>query len=232
MKSETRNMRAFEEIVDLAASHHGTPDAVLAAAANEHAAADLTALSDEHYLSEMTKAVFSAGFSWKVIRQKWPGFEAAFDGFQPNRVAFYADEEMDRLLSDKAIVRNGQKITATINNARFIVEKIKAHGSFGAFLEQWPDADQAGLLAHLSKHGGRLGGATAQYFLRFSGYDAWITSKDVCAALVREAVLDKPSATSKTALKKVDAAFTTWHEQSKQPRAVISRVLAMSVGPL
>ncbi|MEL7285822.1 MAG: DNA-3-methyladenine glycosylase I, partial [Pseudomonadota bacterium] len=89
-------MRSFEEILDLAATHHGTPEAVLTAAANEHAAADLTAQSDAHYLSEMTKAVFSAGFSWKVIRQKWPGFEAAFDGFQPNRVAFYADEEMDR----------------------------------------------------------------------------------------------------------------------------------------
>ena len=224
-------MRSFEEILGLAAAHHGTPHAVLAAAANEHAVVDLAAKSDEHYLAEMTKAVFSAGFSWKVIRQKWPGFKAAFDQFQPNRVAFYADEEMDRLLSDKGIVRNGQKITATINNARFIVEKNKTHSGFGAFLAEWPKEDQAGLLAHLSKHGGRLGGATAQYFLRFSGYDAWITSKDVCAALVRESVLDKPSATSKTALKKVDQAITAWHEQSDQPRAVISRVLAMSIGP-
>lgn len=200
-------------------------------AANDHAVADLRSISDDRYLAEMTKAVFSAGFSWKVIRNKWDGFEAAFDRFQPNRVAFYADEDLDRLLADKGIVRNGQKITATIANARFVAETAKTHDSFGAFLDQWPAADQAGLLAHLGKHGSRLGGATAQYFLRFSGYDAWIASRDVCAALMRENVLDKPSATSKTALKNVDAAMNELHAQSGHPRAVISRILALSVGP-
>lgn len=224
-------MRTFAEILDLAAGHHGSADEVLARAANEHGVSDLTIISDDRYLAEMTKAVFSAGFSWKVIRNKWDGFESAFDGFQPNRVAFYADEDLDRLLADKGIVRNGQKITATIANARFVAETAKAHGSFGAFLRDWPSEDQAGLLAHLGKHGSRLGGATAQYFLRFTGYDAWIASRDVCAALMRENVLDKPSATSKTALKQVDAAINQWQSQSDLPRAVISRVLALSVGP-
>ena len=226
-----RRMRSFDEILDLAAQHHGSKDNVLAMATNEHALADLTALSDDRYLSEMTKAVFSAGFSWKVIRNKWPGFEAAFDGFQPNRVAFYGDEDLDRLLGDAAIVRNGQKITATIANARFVVATAKEYGSFGAFLAGWPEDDQAGLLAHLAKHGSRLGGATAQYFLRFSGYDAWIASNHVCAALQRESVLDKPSATSKTAQRKVDAAFTELKAQSGLPRAVLSRILALSIGP-
>ena len=224
-------MRTFAAILDLAAGHHGSAVDVLARAANEHGVADLTSISDDRYLAEMTKAVFSAGFSWKVIRNKWDGFEAAFDGFQPLRVAFYADEDLDRLLADKGIVRNGQKITATIANARFIAETAKADGSFGAFLDQWPAEDQAGVLAHLGKHGSRLGGATAQYFLRFTGYDAWIASRDVCAALMRENVLDKPSATSKTALKQVDAAINDWQNQSNLPRAVISRVLALSVGP-
>ena len=224
-------MRSFAEILDLAAGHHGSADEVLARAANEHGVADLQSIRDDRYLAEMTKAVFSAGFSWKVIRDKWVGFEAAFDGFQPHRVAFYADEDLDRLLSDKGIVRNGQKITATIANARFVAETAKASGSFGAFLEDWPAGDQAGLLAHLGKNGSRLGGATAQYFLRFTGYDAWIASRDVCAALMRENVLDKPSATSKTALKNVDAAINELHDQSGQPRAVISRVLALSTGP-
>lgn len=224
-------MPSFDQILDLAAGFHGSRDEVLARAANEFSVTDYSAVSDDRYLAEMAKAVFSAGFSWQVIRNKWPGFEAAFDGFQPNRVAFYADEDLDRLLSDAAIVRNGQKITATIANARFIVETTKAHGSFGAFLNAWPADDQAGLLAHLAKHGSRLGGATAQYFLRFSGYDAWIASKDVCAALVREGVLDKPTATSKTALKRIDAALTDLHTQSGLSRATLSRVLALSTGP-
>ena len=224
-------MRKFEQILDLAASHHGSREQVLAMAHSEHAIEDLTDVTDDRYLAEMAKAIFSAGFSWKVIRNKWPGFEAAFDGFQPNRVAFYADEDLDRLLSDAAIVRNGQKITATIENARFITATAKEHGSFGAFLSGWPGNDQAGLLAHLGKHGSRLGGATAQYFLRFSGYDNWIASKDVCAALMREGVLDKPTATSKTALRAVDAAINELQAQSGLPRATISRVLALSVGP-
>lgn len=223
-------MRSFDEILDLAAHHHGTREQVLAKAENKHGASDLASISDAEYLSEMTKAVFSAGFNWQVIRNKWPGFEAAFYGFEPNRVAFFHDEDLDRLLSDKGIVRNGQKITATIENARFVAQTAKENGSFGSFLERWPDDDQAGLLAHLGKHGSRLGGATAQYFLRFVGYDAWIASRDVCAALVREGVLDKPSATSKTALKKIDAAITDLHNQSNQPRAVLSRILALSVG--
>ncbi len=223
-------MRSFDEILDLAATHHGTREDVLARAQNEHGAADLTAIGDDRYLSEMTKAVFSAGFSWKVIRNKWPGFEAAFHGFEPARVAFFHDEDLDRLLSDKGIVRNGQKISATIENARFVAETSKQNGGFGSFLERWPNEDQAGLLAHLGKHGSRLGGATGQYFLRFVGYDAWIASRDVCAALVRETILDKPAATSKTAQRKLDEAFTTLHQQSGQPRAVISRVLALSVG--
>ena len=223
-------MRSFDEILDLAAAHHGTREQVLAQAQNEHGVTDLTTITDDRYLAEMTKAVFSAGFNWQVIRNKWPGFETAFHGFDPSRVAFFHDEDLDRLLSDAAIVRNGQKITATIQNARFVAETAKAHGSFGAFLKDWPAEDQAGLLAHLGKQGSRLGGATAQYFLRFVGYDAWIASRDVCAALVREQVLDKPTATSKTALKKLDDAFTALHDQSGQPRAVISRVLALSVG--
>lgn len=224
-------MRSFAEILDFAAQHHGSSKHVLSMAENDHAVADLSKIGDDRHLSEMAKAVFSAGFSWKVIRQKWPGFEAAFEGFQPNRVGFYADEDVDRLLSDKAIVRNGQKITATIANAQMMIDVAREYGSFGAFLQQWPADDQAGLLAFLHKHGSRLGGATAQYYLRFVGYDAWIASPDVCAALMREGVLDKPGATSKTALRKIDVVMTELQDQSKLPRAVISRVLALSVGP-
>ena len=223
-------MRTFDEILSLAATHHGSPEAVLDKAANSHAVADLTSVPDDRYLATMTRCVFNAGFNWKVIEAKWEGFEAAFLGFDPHRVAFMNEEDLDRLVSDTRIVRHGAKIKSTIDNARFVVAEAKTHGSFGAFLAAWPDGDQAGLLAYFGKHGSRLGGATGQYVLRFSGYDAWITSRDVCAALVREGVLDEPKATSKTALKAVDAAITELVNQGGQPRAVISRLLAMSVG--
>lgn len=222
-------MRTFSDLLDLAARHHGDRKAVLALAANAHAT-DLAAKPDRHFLSWMTRCVFNAGFNWRVIEAKWEGFEAAFLGFEPARVAFMGDEDLDRLVSDVRIVRHGAKIRATLENARFVVETAKTHGGFGAFLDGWAVGDQAGLLTFLGKKGSRLGGATGQYFLRFSGYDAWITSADVLAALTREGVLDEPKASSKRALKAVDEAITHWAETASVPRATVSRVLALSVG--
>lgn len=97
-------------------------------------------------------------------------------------------------------------------------------------LASWPGEDQTGLLNVLNKRGSRLGGATGQYFLRFAGWDAWIASSHVCAALVREGVLEKPEATGKRDLQKLQDAINEYHDNSGLPRAQISRLLAMSVG--
>ncbi|MEL7231248.1 MAG: DNA-3-methyladenine glycosylase I, partial [Pseudomonadota bacterium] len=187
-------------------------------------------VSDADYLRWMTRVVFGAGFSAKVIMNKWENFEAAFARFEPHSVAFFSDEDMDRLLSDKGIVRNGAKIKATIENARMMVAIIKEHGSFSDFLLSWTRDDQAGLLAYLAKHGSRLSGTTAQYFLRYTGYDGWIATSDVCAALVREGVLDRPKASSKTAISAVNNAINTLSVEGGVSRAEASKLLALSVG--
>ena len=70
------------------------PALVLEKASNSYLAPDLRALPDRHYLAEMTRAVFNAGFNWTVIRNKWDGFEAAFADFDPHRVAFYSDDDV------------------------------------------------------------------------------------------------------------------------------------------
>lgn len=74
--------------------------------------------NDNGYFEQLTKAVFQAGFSWKVINNKWPNFRRAFDGFDIDKVAKYDDLDVDRLLTDEGIVRNGRKIAATIKNAQ------------------------------------------------------------------------------------------------------------------
>ena len=191
---------------------------------------NLEAKTDDRFLAGMAKAVFSSGFSWKVIENKWPGFEVAFDRFAPKRVAAYDDDKIDALLKDTRIVRNGAKIMATIENARFVVATAKQHGSFGRFLSNWPVTDQVGLLDFLKKNASRLGGATAQYFLHFEGWDAFILSSDVVAALIREGVVAKEP-TSKKEMTAVQAAFNTWRDESGRPVREISRILAMSVGP-
>lgn len=60
---------------------------------------------------------FQAGLSWATILRKRPAFRAAFDGFDPERVARYTDAEVARLMADAGIVRNKAKIQAAITNA-------------------------------------------------------------------------------------------------------------------
>ena len=190
----------------------------------------LAKVGDDRFLSEMTRRVFCAGFVWRVIDQKWPGFEVAFLHFEPKALLFQPDEFWEGLARDTRIVRNPQKIKSVRDNAAFVADVAKQSKSFGRMLAAWPEDDQAGLLEMLAKRGSRLGGMTGQYFLRFAGWDAWIASAHVCAALVREGVLDKPQATSKRDLASLQAAINGWHADSSLPRAQISRLLALSVG--
>jgi 3-methyladenine DNA glycosylase Tag len=223
-------MKSFDRIEALAGKHHGGPKGVSAALRQWTVDTNVKAKPDDRFLAGMARAVFSSGFSWQVIEAKWPGFEEAFDKFNPKRVAAYGDDKVDALLKDTRIVRNGAKIVATIANARFVAATAKEHGSFGAFLAGWPETDQVGLMAHLGKHASRLGGATVQYFLRFEGWDAFILSTDVVKALIREGVVSK-APTSRKDLAAVQAAFNAWREESGRPVREISRILALSVGP-
>ena len=187
-------------------------------------------LSDDRMLSEMTKRVFSAGFAWSVIETKWPGFEKAFLAFNPARLSFQPDDFWDGLLSDTRIVRNGAKIQSVRENAAFVQEIAREHGSFGKFLAKWPSSDQIGLLDLLAKRGSRLGGNTGQMFLRFVGWDGFVTSQDVVACL-RDAGLDiAAEVKSKGDLAKVQAQFNAWAAETGLPYAHLSRICAMSVG--
>jgi DNA-3-methyladenine glycosylase I len=59
-----------------------------------------------------------AGLAWITILRKRDGYRAAFDGFDPARMAMYGDADRERLLGDASIVRNRAKIAAAIGNAR------------------------------------------------------------------------------------------------------------------
>ncbi|WP_417483958.1 DNA-3-methyladenine glycosylase I [Maricaulis salignorans] len=223
-------MRSFDEIFAIAAERKGGSDALEAMLSKPLSAAELAAIPDDRWLSMMAKCLFQAGFHWKVIEAKWPGFEAAFDGFDPSRVSFYGDEEVDRLVSNKAIVRNGAKILAVIENARFLADLAAEHGSAAKFIADWPADDFIGLMDVLAKRGSRLGGATGQRALRWMGKESFILSQDVSARLIAEGVVAKPP-TSKRDLAAVQAAFNRWKDQSGRSLTEISRVLSMSVGP-
>ncbi|QUJ75555.1 DNA-3-methyladenine glycosylase I [Sulfitobacter albidus] len=61
---------------------------------------------------------FQAGLSWITILKKRENFRAAFEGFDPNVIAAWGEEEVTRLLADPGIIRHRGKIEATITNAR------------------------------------------------------------------------------------------------------------------
>ncbi len=58
-----------------------------------------------------------AGLAWITILRKREGYRAAFDGFDPRRMAAYDDDDRARLLGDAGIVRNRAKVDAFIGNA-------------------------------------------------------------------------------------------------------------------
>jgi 3-methyladenine DNA glycosylase Tag len=175
----------------------------------------LAKLGDDRILAEMTRRVFSAGFAWSVIENKWPGFETAFLGFKPGPLTLQPDDFWDALMKDTRIVRNGAKIMSVRANAAFVRDIAREHGSFGKFLAKWPSSDETGLLELLSKRGSRLG---------------FVMSRDVVLCL-RDAGLDiAETVTSKRDLAKVQAQFNAWAEETGLPFVQISRICAMSIG--
>jgi DNA-3-methyladenine glycosylase I len=75
---------------------------------------------DAALYERMTLESFQSGLSWLTILRKRENFRAAFAGFDPDAVADYGPDEIDRLMSDPGIVRNRKKIEAAIGNARAI----------------------------------------------------------------------------------------------------------------
>ena len=77
---------------------------------------------------------FQAGLSWQCILNKREAFRAAFDGFDPEKIARYGDEQKERLMQDAGIVRNRRKIDAAVGNAHVFLEIRREFGSFERYL--------------------------------------------------------------------------------------------------
>jgi DNA-3-methyladenine glycosylase I len=112
---------------------------------------------DNGYFEELTKAIFQAGFSWRVIRDKWSNFQRAFDQFDIAAIAGYGEPDVERLLGDKGIVRNRRKIEATVHNARIAWELLEEHGSFHAYLRSLDGLDYPGRRKELGRRFKNLG---------------------------------------------------------------------------
>jgi DNA-3-methyladenine glycosylase I len=77
---------------------------------------------EDELFERLTLEAFQSGLSWLTILRKRESFRRAFDGFEVEAVAAYAERDVARLLEDAGIVRNRRKIEAAIANARAIRE--------------------------------------------------------------------------------------------------------------
>lgn len=122
--------------------------------------------NDDAYFENMTRVIFLAGLSWKMIGEKWPNFRKAFKNFSIDSVVKFGEKDMQRLMNDASIVRNRAKIIATINNAKQFQKIRKEHGSFSSFLDRLDKSNNYALVVkELGKKFNRLGPSSARIFL-------------------------------------------------------------------
>ena len=121
---------------------------------------------------------FQAGLSWLTILKKRPAFRQAFDDFDPEAVARYGNDDVERLMSDAGIVRNRQKILAVINNAQATINLRNAGGLAKLIWSYQPEDDPVldaegnppsqseeskALAKNLKRHGFRFVGPTTVF---------------------------------------------------------------------
>ncbi len=185
---------------------------------------------DSFFLAEMTRSVFQSGFVWRVIDNKWPSFQEAFFGFDPDRLMALADADWENYRQDTRIVRHRQKIQALRHNLWFVHELSVQHDGFGRFLAGWPTSDLVGLFTLLKQKASRLGGNTGQYFLQQAGVDSFALTRDVVAGLRLHGLEIRDNPTSKRDLGLIQQTFNEWRETSGFGYLQLSHILAYSVG--
>jgi len=78
-----------------------------------------------------------AGLSWDTILKKRENYRAAFDGFDPHKIARYNQRRLDSLMRNAGIVRNRLKILSVVKNAKAFLEAQKEFGSFDRYVWQF-----------------------------------------------------------------------------------------------
>ena len=190
--------------------------------------AELKAVPDDRYLSQMELRIFRAGLKHSLVDAKWPAFEEVFDGFEPRRVRAMSDEALEALLGDRRLIRHWGKLKSVRDNAAAIIEVAEEQGSFGAWIADWPGTDIVGLWEALAKRFSQMGGNSGPSFLRMVGKDTFVLTHSVTAALKRWAGVDPPPKNRKDRAV-VQSHFNAWAAETGRPLCQLSLILAASV---
>ena len=121
---------------------------------------------DNAYFENMTRCVFQAGLTWQLIADRWPNFKKALRNFDIETVADFDEEDIERLLDDKGILRNRVKIEATLVNAMEFIKIKEEFGSFRNYMDNLDKSDNYRLVKkELGKRFSRMGPKSSMVFL-------------------------------------------------------------------
>lgn len=186
-------------------------------------------MTDDRVLSAFTKKVFQSGFVWRVVENKWDGFEELFFQFNLEKILMMPEEMMEKKATDPKIIRNYNKVKTIKANAQMMFdEQLNGH-SFVEFIADWPANDIIGLWAYLKKNGARLGGNTGPYALRAMGKDTFLLSRDV-EAYFRAHDIVTGGIQTKSSLKAIQESFNQWQTQCDLSLSQLSRLVAYATG--
>jgi DNA-3-methyladenine glycosylase I len=93
--------------------------------------------NDHRLFEKICLEGFQSGLSWLTILRKREHFRDAFEGFDPERVAKFGEQDVARLLTNAGIVRHRGKIESTINNARRALDLAAERGSLVKYFWAW-----------------------------------------------------------------------------------------------
>ena len=118
----------------------------------------------------MSKSVFQSGLSWRVVESKWTGTREALQGFDPNIIAAFTEDDLDNLTEDVRLIRSRRKLSAVIHNAQRMLDLEREHGSFSNYLRSHGGFEAT--LEDVKKKFKYLGNAGTFHFL-------WVVGEDV-----------------------------------------------------
>jgi DNA-3-methyladenine glycosylase I len=128
------------------------------------------ARDDAVLFERLVLEINQAGLSWLTILKKRAAFQAAFRGFDVDRVAAFTGRDVTRLLADPGIIRNRLKVEAAIENAKRLQKIRDAHGGFANWLDLHHPRDKAAWVKLFKENFRFTGGEIVGEFLMSLGY--------------------------------------------------------------
>ena len=124
-------MTPFKDLLALAVNRKGSLKAVKAELPGVADAGLLRNRDDAFYFSALTRRIFRAGLKHSLVDNKWPAFEDAFFGFDPEKLVLMPDSMLDERMQDTRLIRHWGKMKAIRHNAQLVLDLAEEYGSVG-----------------------------------------------------------------------------------------------------